>query len=208
MKLAILGATGRTGQQIVEQALAAGHDVTILARDRTRAPAARERLRIVDGDVTSRTALDDALRGQDAVISALGRGMSFKSEHLIERSVPGLVAAMQAAGIKRLMFTSAFGVGDSYRDAPMLPKLFFRTLLRGIYADKAIGEDMIRGSGLEWTIVQPVQLTNGPLTKKYRAAERLQTAGMAKISRADTAHFMLDHLNDKATIGKTFVIAH
>jgi len=207
VKLLILGATGKTGRHLVTQALEKGHDVTILARDRSRVDTQHERLRVVEGDVTNHAALGDAMRGQDAVISALGRGMSFKSESLIERSVPGILAAMQTHGIRRLMFTSAMGVGDSYREAPLLAKIFFRTLLRGIYADKAIGEQMIRNSPLEWTIVQPVQLNDGPLTKNYRVAESLPLSGTPQISRADTAHFILDRLHVPSTFGQTLILA-
>jgi putative NADH-flavin reductase len=207
VKLLVLGATGKTGRHVVTQALEAGHDVTILARDRAKADVRHERLRILDGDVKNNAALGEAMRGQDAVISALGRGLSFNSQHLIEQSVPVILGTMQTLGIKRLMFTSAMGVGESYRDAPVIPKIIFRTLLRGIYADKAIGEQMIRNSALDWTILHPVQLNDGPLTKTYRVGERLPLSGMPQISRADTAHFILDRLNDASTIGKTLVLA-
>jgi putative NADH-flavin reductase len=207
MKLLVLGATGRTGQHIVGQALDAGHDVTVMARDPAKAPAGRERLRIVDGDAQNGAALSSAMRGQDAVVSAIGRGQSFKSERLIERTVPGLIAAMKSDGIKRLMFMSALGVGDTYRDAPIVAKLFFTTLLRGIYADKLIGDQQIRNSDLDWTIVQPVVLTDGPLTKNYRSGERLPLTGMPKISRADTAHFIVDRLSDSSTIRKTLIVS-
>jgi len=207
VKLLILGATGRLGRQLVTQALEKGHDITILARDRSKVDLQHERLRVVEGDARNTAALSDAMRGQDAVISALGRGLSFKSEHLMEQSVPGILATMQTHGIRRLMFTSAMGVGDTYRDAPVMPKIFFRTLLRGIYTDKAIGERMIRNSALEWTIVQPVQLNDRPLTKNYRAGESVPVSGMPQISRADTAHFILDRLHDPSTIGKTLILA-
>jgi len=207
VKLLILGATGRLGRQLVTQALEKGHDVTILARDRSKVDLQHERLRVVEGDAKNTAALSDAMRGQDAVISALGRGLSFNSEHLMEQSVPGILATMQTHGIRRLMFTSAMGVGETYRDAPVMPKIFFRTLLRGIYTDKAIGERMIRNSALEWTIVQPVQLNDRPLTKNYRAGESVPVSGMPQISRADTAHFILDRLHDPSTIGKTLILA-
>lgn len=207
MKLLILGATGGTGRHIVSQALERGHDVAMLVRDRSTAPAAGPRLRVFDGDAQNSAALFDAMRDQDAVMSAIGRGQSFKSEHLIERTVPGIVSAMQSGGVKRLMFLSALGVGDTYRDSPIVAKLFFSTLLRGIYADKLIGDQRIRSSGLDWTIVQPVVLTNGPLTKSYRYGEHLPLAGMPKVSRADVAHFMLDHIDDPATIGKTLIVS-
>ena len=207
MKILILGATGRLGRHIVTQALDQGHHVTTLARDRSKAGVPHERLRVIEGDVTNRASLSEAMLGQEAVISAIGRGMSFKSEKLIERSVPGIVETMQAHAIRRLMFTSAMGVGATYRLAPLPAKLFFRTLLRGIYADKAIGEQMIRNSALDWTIVQPVQLNDGPLTKQYRSGENLPMAGNPKISRADTAHFILERLHDPSTFGRTLILA-
>jgi putative NADH-flavin reductase len=207
VKLLVLGATGKTGRHVVTQALGAGHDVTILVRDQSRADVRHERLRVMDGDVKNNAALGEAMRGQDAVISALGRGLSFNSQHLIAQSVPGILVTMRAQGIKRLMFTSAMGVGENFRDAPVIPKLFFLTLLRGVYADKAVGEQMIRNSSLDWTILQPVQLNDGPLTKTYRVGERLPLSAMPQISRADTAHFILDRLNDSATFGKTLVLA-
>lgn len=208
MKLCILGGTGGTGRQIVVQALDAGHDVTLLVRDRAKAGAEHPRLKVIVGDLQDVAALADAMRGQDAVISAIGRGYSFKSEHLIERSVPGIIAAMKATGVRRLVFTSAVGVGASIADAPLLGRLFFSTLLRGIYADKLIGDQLIRSSGLDWTIVQPSQMTDGPLTRRYRSGERLALSGMARISRADVAHFLLNAAGDRAAIGKTLLVSN
>jgi putative NADH-flavin reductase len=208
MKLLILGGTGGTGKQIVSQALEAGHDVTVLARDRAKCGPEQPRQRVIVGDLQNGAALADAMRGQDAVISVIGRGYSFKSEHLIEHTVPGIIAAMKAAGVRRLLFTSALGVGQSFSDSPLLPRLFFRTLLRGIYADKLIGEQLIRSSGLDWTIVQPSQMTDGPLTRTYRSGEHLALSGMPKISRADVAHFLLSAAGDPATIGKTLLVSN
>src|SRR5688572_7091625 len=98
VKLLVLGGTGGTGKQIVSQALEAGHDVTVLARDRAKAGPDRPRLRIVPGDLENAAALAEAMRGQEAVISAIGRGYSFKSERLMERTVPGIVAVMTSSG--------------------------------------------------------------------------------------------------------------
>ena len=153
--------------------------VTVFVRDPAKAPAPHDRLRVVTGSLLDEAALTAAVRGQDAVISAIGRGRSFKSEHLMEQVVPPLVSAMKAAGVRRLIFMSALGVGDSYQDSPVIGRLFFRTLLRGIYADKAVGDRLIRTSGLEWTLVQPSQLTDGPLTRNYRHGERLALSGMS-----------------------------
>lgn len=208
MKLLVLGGTGGTGRHIVTQALDRAHEVTVLARDRAKVGVQHERLRVVDGELKNVAALGDAMRGQDAVISAIGRGRSFKSENLIAESVPGIIEAMRGTGVTRLIFTSALGVGDTYRDSPLVPRIFFRTLLRGIYADKLIGDQMIRNSGLDWTIVQPVVLTDGPLTRNYRVGEHLRLSGVNKLSRADTAHFIVDHINDRSTFGKTLILSN
>ncbi|MEO8681053.1 MAG: NAD(P)H-binding protein [Vicinamibacterales bacterium] len=189
MKVLILGATGGTGRQLVAQARSAGHEVTAFDRH-------------------AGTALADAMAGRDAVISAIGRGKSFTSHNVIAQSVPVILSAMKAAGVRRLIFMSALGVGESFRDSPILAKLFFRTLLRGIYADKAIGDQLIRGSDLDWTIVQPSQLTDGPLTGTYRFGERLKMSGMPQISRADTAQFIVRQLGDPANVRKTPIISY
>jgi uncharacterized protein YbjT (DUF2867 family) len=207
VKLLVLGGTGGTGKQIVSQALEAGHDVTILVRDRAKAGPDRPRLRIVAGDLENAAALAEAMHGQEAVLSAIGRGYSFRSERLMERTVPRIIAVMRSSGPRRLVFTSAYGVGESFADAPFVPKLFFSTLLRGIYADKLIGQRAIRSSRLEWTIVQPTRMTDGPLTRAYRSGERLSTSGVASISRADVAHFLLHAASDPAAVGKTLLVS-
>ena len=191
----------------MSQALDAGHDVTMLVRDAARAGPDHPRRRVVVGNLQNAAALAEAMRGQDAVISAIGRGYSFKSEHLIEQSVPVILGAMRAAGVRRLLFTSAFGVGESAAAAPFLARVFFSTLLRGIYADKLRGERMIRSSDLEWTIVQPTQMTDGPLTRQYRSGEHLALSAMPKISRADVAHFLLAAAADPTAIRKTLVVS-
>jgi uncharacterized protein YbjT (DUF2867 family) len=102
---------------------------------------------------------------------------------------------------------SALGVGDSYADSPILAKLFFRTLLRGIYADKLVADNMVRESDSDWTIVQPTVLTDGPLTRQYRAGEHLALTGMPSVSRADVAHYIAGRVNDPETFGKTIVVS-
>ena len=207
MRLLIVGATGGTGQQLLTQALEAGHDVTAFAREPGKIAAQHPRLRCIRGDLTDHRAFGDALRGHAAVISAIGRGYSFKSEQLIQRAVPVILAAAQSAGVRRLIFVSALGVGESARQAPLPARLFFRTLLRGIYADKLIGDNLIRRSNLDWTIVQPSQLTDGPLTRQYQSGERLELRGRPAISRADVAHHILSIVADAAAVRKTLIVS-
>lgn len=208
MKILILGATRGVGRQLLAQALDAGHAVAAFARTAASIPA-QPRLRVVAGSVADDAVLlAETMRGHDVVVSALGKGMTLKSEGLIERSVPPILAAMRASGVRRLIFTSAIGVGDTLRDAPLFSRLMIRFLLNDIYADKIAGEQHILRSDLDWTLVQPAQLTDGPLTGTYRAGERLRLRGMPKISRADTAHFILSQLNDAAYLRKAVLIAY
>ncbi len=206
-KLFVLGSTGGTGQKVVAQALDAGHEVTAYARSPEKIAIRHERLRLVAGSLTE-GALADAIPGHDAVISALGRGLALTSENLIRLSVPPILSAMQREGVRRLIFTSAIGVGDAIRHVPLVPRLMARTMLKNIYADKLAGEDLIRLSGLDWTIVQPAALTDGPLTGRYRAGERLDVSGMPKISRADVAHFLLSQVDDRKYVRKSVVLAY
>jgi len=132
-KILVLGATGGTGQQVVSQALQQGHDVTVLVRTRQRLTITDDRLRVLTGSVTDDSqALAEAVRDQTAVISVLGVGRSFKSGGLIAQSMPRIVRAMEDQGIRRLIFTSAFGVGDTRRDVPLGPRIFMRLLLRDV----------------------------------------------------------------------------
>jgi len=200
-RLLILGATGGTGLQLVSQALEAGNEVTAYVRDAAKLEVKHERLRVVVGPIVDEARpFLEAMTGQDAVISTLGRGLSLQSEHVIERCVPPMLSAMKSHGVGRLIFTSAIGVGDAYSEAPLLSKLVIRVLLKDIYPDKLIGENLVRNSDLEWTIVQPAGLTNGRLTRRYRAAEHLRHRMVATISRADLAHFLLSQLEDRVYV--------
>jgi putative NADH-flavin reductase len=202
-RLLILGATGRTGQHLVAQALEQGHQVTAFVRDPAKLPTRHERLHVTVGTIVEKSdALEQAMNGQETVISVLGVGTSLKSGHLIERGVPVMVAAMRSAGIGRLIFTSAIGVGPAFSEAPLFSKLVIRVLLKDIYPDKLVGENLIRKSDLDWTIVQPAGLTNGPLTRRYRAGEHLRHRSFATVSRADLAHFLVSQLDDRTYVRK------
>ncbi len=209
MKILVFGATGSTGQQVVRQALSKGHDVTAFVRNPEAHPFTDDRLRIVVGDTThDESRIAEALRGQDVVVSALGRRSTLKSDNLISLSMRAIVPAMERASVRRLMLVSAFGVGESRKDAPWFPRIMYRVLLSDIFGDKKTAEDNLRRSRLEWTIVYPVLLTNGPLTGRYRFGERLEMHGLPKISRADVAHFILTEIDSRAFVRKVAVISY
>ncbi|HEV8095557.1 MAG TPA: NAD(P)H-binding protein, partial [Burkholderiales bacterium] len=158
MRLLILGATGPTGRNLVDQALAAGHDVTALVRNASRLTVTHPRLAVAVGDVTDSRTLESAMAGKDAVLSALGAGNSLRSE-IVSRAMAALVPAMRAKGIKRVIFLSAFGVGDTLGQANLLQRFVYRTMLRRLFADKAKADAMLRASDLDWTLVYPTLLT-------------------------------------------------
>jgi putative NADH-flavin reductase len=207
-KVLVLGATGGTGRHVAEQATEMGLEVTALVRTPAKMPPTDRPMRIVTGDIrTDSPVVRGAFASQDAVISALGVGQSFKSDGFIAHAAPLIVAAMREHGVRRLVFTSAFGVGPTWRDTPMLPRIFVKTLLRDVYADKAAGEQVIKDSGLDWTIVYPAGLTNGPRTSSARVGERLTLSGFPRVSRADVAVVLLQQLDDPRFIGKGILVA-
>ena len=206
MKILVLGATGGTGQHVVSQALQQGHEVTVLARNPQRLTAQSDRLHVTTGSVDDDQVLAGAVRGQDVVISALGEGNSLKSSGLIARSMPAIVRAMESHGVRRLIYTSAYGVGETRRDAPLVPRIMMRLLLRDLYRDKAEGEEILRRSRLDWTLVYPVTLTTGPGTGRHRAGERLALRGFPRISRADLADFILTQVADRTYVRKGVLV--
>jgi len=208
MKILVLGATGATGRQIVEQALERAHQVAAFVRDPGKLAIGNDRLRVITGSISDDTrALTEAVRGQNAVISALGVGNSLKSSDLISRSMRAIVPAMESQGVRRLLFVSAFGVGETRRDVPLLPRIAQRLLLADVFADKEAGEDYLRRSSLDWTLIYPAILTNGPRTAKYRVGERLELHGLPKISRADVADFVLSQIEDATYLRKGVLIS-
>jgi len=188
MKVLVLGAAGPTGRLFIEQARAAGHELTAFVR--RPGSAAFEGVPVIVGDATDATAIGRAVPGHDAVVSTLGvRTMSPGA--LQERAMRALVPVMEEAGVRRLIVMSALGVGVTRAIAPAFPRLMYSLFLRAIFADKAAGEAIVTASGLDWTIVHPPLLTNGPVTGRYIATESPALSGLPKISRADVAHFMV-----------------
>jgi putative NADH-flavin reductase len=207
-RILVLGATGKTGQQIVSQALQGGHSLTVMVRDPNRLTQHRDRVQVVVGSVPDDyEALSQAVRGQDAVISALGVGNSLKPQGLITRSMSPILRAMEAAGVRRLVFLSAYGVGSTHEDTPWLPRFLIRLFLSAIYEDKEAGEKILRESNIDWTLVYATTLKDGPLTGRYRAGEHLELHGLPRISRADVAQFLLAQVDDERNVRKGVLLS-
>ncbi|MDZ4716788.1 MAG: SDR family oxidoreductase [Cytophagales bacterium] len=206
MKILILGATGRTGQLLLTRALDQHHEVTVLVRNPSKLNFQHQQLRIIKGDVLDSQVLLTALQGQQAVISAIGRGQSLRSFDLITNLVNFLIPAMNESKVKRLIFLSGFGAGETSAQTNLIQTIIFKTFLQGIYSDKTRAEKKIRASNLDWTLVYPVQLIDAPSNGNYESAEKLDMKGMPKISRADVADFMLQELKANTFLKKGAVL--
>ena len=189
MKLTVLGAAGATGVQLVEQALAAGHLVSALARSGDNLTIANPQLRVVEGDATDRDAVFQAMKGADAAISVLGaRGP------VIAEAAHAIVVVAKEEGPERIVMLSSFAVARD-RLAP-ISKLVTGIAMGSQIKDKAAGEDVLRASGLDWTIVYAAKLTNGPKTEPRVVPENKKVGVAQKISRADVASFLLHVATD------------
>jgi putative NADH-flavin reductase len=220
MKLTIIAATGGVGRELLEQAVAAGHDVTAVVRNPGK--LSRE-VRAVTTDMTAPDpeAMESAVAGTDAVLSGLGP-RSNSDAGVASRGIRAIDAAMRATSVRRIVAVSAAPVSTvASPSRPNPPKhdpgdgFFMRYLFSKIagarfgkvYADLALMEDILAGSGLDWTVVRPPQLTDKPLTGRYRTAYGQNIRGGWSVPRADVAHLMLRALGQPETIHQVIGIA-
>ena len=159
MKFLVLGATGRTGKWIVSQGLARGHQIVALARDATRL-APQQGLTVIQGLPTDATELAAAAEGCDAVLVALNNPRTSDAPWAKPRGDAPILTqtaeALVAAGIRRVVFLSALGVGDSFADTPWILRFLIRRTNLGLaYADHEGVERTLRASSLDWTLVRP-----------------------------------------------------
>jgi putative NADH-flavin reductase len=212
MRLTIFGATGQTGRHLTQQALDAGHQVTAVVRDPTRLPIRHQRLQVVTADVLDPAAIQPAVAGADAVISALGPHPPRNKSSIMSAATASILHAMRAAGTSRLVVISAAPVaGDDHGTTlpyRLLAGPLLRALLGGLYADMALMEDTIRRSGVDWTILRPPWLSDGPQTGSYRQAKDSNLRGGARISRADLADAILASLDDPDAVKATIAISY
>jgi uncharacterized protein YbjT (DUF2867 family) len=194
-KILVLGATGGTGRLIVSRALARGHQVTALVRSPEKASDLKG-AKLVVGDARDEKALREALRGQDAVVSALGTPASpFHEVTLLSTSTRALVDAMKLEHVSRLVCITGIGAGDSAGHGGfLLDRLIFPLLLRKVYADKNRQEAIVADSGLDWAVVRPSVLNDKPGRDKVRALTDLSDFHGGSISRHDVASFVLDQV--------------
>jgi putative NADH-flavin reductase len=205
-KLLVIWASRGIGLETVKAALLAGHKVRALARSAASIPNQSAALDKVCGDALDSDTIRNTLQDVDVVIQTLGVDIApqaiFERTTLFSQSTRILVDAMKAAGVKRLIAVTGLGAGVSRGHGGLLyDAVIFPLLLKRVYDDKDVQEWVIRSSGLDWTIVRPGLLINGPITGRYRVLTVPQDWRFGRISRADVADFIVRQIDDRALIG-------
>jgi putative NADH-flavin reductase len=202
-RILIVGATGGTGAQLVAQALARGCAVTALVRDPAKLAVAHPQLTVVRGDVLDYASVEAAMRGQEAVVSALGHKKFMRPTRILSEGTANLLRAMEAHGVRRFVCETSLGIGDSAGRMGLYYTFFvIPVILQFYFWDKARQERLIAESGVAWVIVRPGALTNGD--RRGRIRHGLGIGGFVRtvrISRADVAEFMLSQLETDAYVG-------
>lgn len=207
MKLLIFGATGGTGRELVSQALRQGHSVTAFVRNPSGVQQQHPRLTVVKGDVLDYHTIEPVIAGHDAVLSTIGMPAN-KTGTLRSEGTRNIIRAMEKEGLKRFICQTSLGYGDSRETLRRTPFIFkyiiVPFILKKGFADHALQETYIKGSGLDWVIIRPGNLTDGGLTGRYRYGFAPTDPDIkVKVSRADVADFMLKQLTDPTFIHKT-----
>jgi putative NADH-flavin reductase len=200
MRITVFGATGRTGRHVVEQALDAGHQVTAVVRDPARLPVPpRAGLTVATASLEDRAAVLRAVTDADAVVDALGVRETGPTT-LRADTARVVTAAMRNAGVRRLVVVSASGAHTTGDSLPtrLLVKPVLGWVLRHQFADMRAMEDVVRASGLDWTIMLPPRLTDRPATGRIRRRVGANVRGSYTMTRADLATAVLQAVTDDA----------
>lgn len=193
MKIAVIGASGRTGILTVYQALDKGYEVNALARNAFNVPIQHKRIRIIEGDVLDFDRVKEAVEGTDGVIVTLG--MKNKAGlKTFSKGIDTIIRAMEETGGKRLIVMSSAGIlgNDTH---PLFGKLIVPLFLRHVFRDKKLMMKRLQSCRLDWVLIRPPRLTDSPKTGKYQITEG--RPGSKSVPRADVADFMLKLLKDK-----------
>ncbi len=201
MKILIIGATGRTGRLIVEEALKQGYDLNVLVRDKNKMPFNSKSIKVYQGTSASRTDLAAAMQGCDLIISALGIARASDApwsklitpKKFITESMKNVIAEAGQQNLKRLITISAWGAGETKKEIPFwLRWLINHTNLGPVYAEHESQEKLLANSNLNWTAVRPVALNDSKKIKTLKMSFNNTPKPSLYISRQSVAKFMVD----------------
>lgn len=205
MRLVVFGSNGGTGHQVIDQALAAGHQVAAVTRRPERIPQ-RNGLTVIGADVADADAVDGAIAGGDAVLSALGVSYSRKPITVYSAGATNIIAAMHHRGVKRLIVVSSSGIDPDYHPSDgflfnrVIEPFFMRRPGRTLYEDMRRMEALVQASDLDWTIIRPCWLFDTPEVTDYEVTDN-SGAGIFT-ARADLAASMLAQLSNDRFVRK------
>jgi putative NADH-flavin reductase len=209
MKLLVVGASRGIGRELAERAAREGHSVTALARRPGGIKPGAEGVRTVKGDIRDKDKVAAAVAGQDAVCIAIGINPAFGPVTVFSEGTRTVVEAMERHSVRKLICVTGIGAGDSRGHGGFLyDRIVFPIFLKRIYEDKDAQETIVRSSSLDWVIVRPGFLTNGPVTGRYRALADLAGVTCGSISRGDVAHFILRELGSMEHAGQTPLLTY
>ncbi len=196
MNLAIIGGTGKTGKEILQQGLEAGHSITALVRKPKKVTIVHPNLTVIQGNVLNPEDLENIFQGKDAVLSALGHKRFLGPSHILSRGTENILHAMKTANVSRFICITSMGINDNkYRLGLYYTFFVIPFIVFFYFRDKSKQERLIKDSNINYTIVRPGQLTNGRKRLRYKQGVNLGSFIWTKmISRADVAHFMLGEL--------------
>jgi putative NADH-flavin reductase len=204
MRIVIFGASGRTGLELLNQAIGQGHNVVAFIRNPAKFQTRHKNLSIAKGDVLNKEQVENAVSGCEGVLFAVG-GKPWEKRPICTEGIRNVIAAMQKPNAQRLVVESAYGVKETRK------RVYGRLLwiiIKDIMRDKETMEDAIVASQLDWVIVRPTLLTKGAKTGKYRVGHDLRLGILPIISRADVADFMLKQLQDNTYIHQSPTISY
>lgn len=202
-RVLVVGGTGGTGRELIAEALARGLEVTALVRSPARLEDLGPRITVITGDVRDETAIDAAMRGQDAVVSALGHRRYHDPRGVLSRGTASILRGMERHDVPRFIGVTSLGIGDSAGRLGLGYSLIVIPLVLPIYfSDKARQERVIAASDRDWVIVRPGLLTGGARRGRIRHPHgAVDYVVSPRIPRADVAAFMLDQLASDAHLG-------
>jgi putative NADH-flavin reductase len=209
MKITIIGATRGIGLALANYALEKGHEVTVLVRDAAKIDIQHRNLKIRIGDLLNQSSIEAALPEQDVICTCIGIPPSRKPVDTFSKGITTVLAAMKNVPGARLIAVTGIGAGDSRGHGGFVyDKLINPLLLAEMFKDKDREEAIIKASNVDWTIVRPGMLTNGPRTGKYRVFTKLDGITAKKISRADVADFIVQQMEQPGHSRQTPLITY